>query len=298
MGEMAALTTAVLWSFTSLLFTSASRLIGSYWLNKIRILFAVIFLGATLLLTTGRLLPPGISSSSYIYLILSGAIGLSLGDAFLFRAYVIIGPRLSLLIYSVSPIMTAIIAWFLLGEKLGFQAILGIIITVAGMSWVTAERATGNNGETLHERKHLKLGILLAIGGAAGQAIGLVLAKAGMGDTLEALPATFIRMLAAVLAIWIFGFLRGDIKEVKEKFRNKRALLLALGGSIGGPFLGVWMSLVSIRYTETGIAAAIMSTIPVLVIPLVIIFYKEKVSLRAILGAVITAAGVAILFLQ
>jgi drug/metabolite transporter (DMT)-like permease len=297
-GELAALTTAVLWSFTSLFFTSASRRIGSYWLNKIRILFAVILLGATLLLTTGRLLPSDISSTSYFYLILSGIIGLSIGDASLFKAYVVIGPRLSLLVFSVSPIITAIFAWIFLGEKLGTLAIFGIIATVSGMAWVTGERTSKSNGSNAHDKKKLKFGILLAIGGAAGQAIGLVLAKAGMGNTISALSATFIRMAAAVVSIWLFSLIRGDLKEAKEKFRDTRALLLALGGSITGPFLGVWMSLVAVKLTHAGVAAAIMATTPVLVIPLVILVYKEKVSWRAFIGAVFAAAGVAILFLQ
>ncbi|MCX6826668.1 MAG: DMT family transporter [candidate division Zixibacteria bacterium] len=295
-GELAALSTAILWSFTSLFFTSASRRIGSYWLNKIRILFAVMLLGITLLLITGELLPPDIPVQSYYFLILSGVIGLSIGDAFLFRAYVVIGPRLSLLIFSISPIITAIIAWFFLGERLGIQAIWGITMTVAGMGWVTVERYNVGTGVTIQERKKLKLGIFLAFGGATGQAIGLILAKAGMGNHLEPLPATFIRMLSAGIAIWLFSLLRGDIKEAKEKFRDKKALILALGGAICGPFLGVWMSLVAIKYVATGIAAAIMSIVPVLVIPLVIIFYKEKVSSRAVIGAIITVAGVILLF--
>ncbi len=249
-------------------------------------------------MTTGHLLPPEISSKSYILLILSGIIGLSLGDACLFQAYVLIGPRLSLLIFTVWPIMAAAIAWLFLSEKLGLLAVIGIFITVAGMVWVTVERNTDGNQKSHHERKKMKLGIVLALGGAAGQAIGLVLAKGGMGETLPPLPATFIRMLAAVIAIWLFGIVRGDLREAKAKLSDKRAMLLAFGGAIVGPFLGVWMSLVAVQHTNTGVAAAIMSTVPVLVIPLVIIFYKEKVSMRAMLGAVITAGGVALLFLK
>jgi len=118
-----------------------------------------------------------------------------------------------------------------------------------------------------------------------------------MGQNIQPLQATFIRMISAAIAIWMFGFLRGDTKEVAEKFSNRRAILLALGGSVCGPFLGVWLSLVSIKYTETGIAAAIMAIVPVMVIPLVVLFYKEKVSWRAVIGAMIAVGGVFLLFL-
>jgi len=300
-GEFAALATAFLWSFTSIFFTSASRRIGAYHLNKFRIPMAVVFLGALLLITTGRLLPSGISASSYYYLIGSGIIGLVLGDLCLFSAFVVLGTRLTLLIFAVSPIIAALGAWIIIGESLAFQAIVGIIITISGIAWVTSERrfknaTSGPNNSS--SGRSLGIGILLALGGAAGQAIGLVLAKAGMGQSLDPLPATFIRMISAAAAVWLFGFMKGDTLKTLSYIKNHRAMLLSLGGSICGPFLGVWLSLVAVKNTEAGIAAAIMATVPVLVIPLVIIFYKEKVSPRAILGAVITVGGVVLLFLS
>ena len=295
-GEIAALTTAVLWSFTSLFFTSAGRRIGSYHLNKFRIPFAAVFLAISLLISSGRLLPEGITDTAYIYLIISGIIGLSLGDLCLFSAFVTIGTRLTLLIFSVSPIITALIAWFLLGETLGMFPIIGIMVTIGGIFWVTAERSTNNSANGPKENKKA-IGILLALGGAVGQAVGLVLAKAGMGETLDPLPATFIRMIAATVGIWLIGFFRGDNIKTLKKIKNHRAMWLALGGSICGPFLGVWMSLVAVKYTATGIAAAIMATVPILVIPLVIIFYHEKVTLKAVLGAIVAVGGVTLLFL-
>jgi len=291
------LATAALWSFTSIFFTLASRLIGSYQLNKLRIPLAAIFLLGMLFITTGRLWPENVSSNAYLYLIISGIIGLSLGDLCLFRAFVIIGTRLTLLIFAVSPIIAAITAWIILSEQLGFYAILGIIITISGIWWVTVERRLDNNSKS-GKSGSKGLGIILAIAAAAGQAIGLVLAKAGMDDTLSPLPATLIRMVAATAAIWLFGLFKGDTLETLGKIKNKKLMLLALGGSICGPFLGVWLSLVAVRHTEAGVAMAIMGIVPVLVIPLVIIFFREKVSPRALIGALITAAGVAILFLS
>nr|MBN2277767.1 DMT family transporter [candidate division Zixibacteria bacterium] len=296
-GEFAALGTAFLWSFTSIFFTSASRRIGSYYLNKYRIPFAAVFLAVTLLILTGRLFPEGISNTSYYYLIASGIIGLSLGDLCLFSAFIILGTRLTLLIFAASPIITALIAWIMLGETLGFYAITGIAVTISGIAWVTAERQIKNNTSD-RPSSSKTLGIFLALGGAVGQAIGLVLAKAGMGESVDPLPATFIRMVSAAAAIWLYGLFRGDTIGTIQKARDYRALLLAAGGAVCGPFLGVWLSLVAVRHTETGIAAAIMATVPVLVIPLVIFIYHEKVSFRAVFGAIITVGGVMLLFIS
>jgi drug/metabolite transporter (DMT)-like permease len=297
-GELAALITAVLWAITSMFFTSASRRIGSYWLNKLRISLGIVLLGFTLFVTTGDIFPSNASNAVLIYLGISGIIGLAIGDSLLFRAFVIIGARLSLVIFTTAPIIAAVFAWFILGETLGFYAIIGITITVAGVAWVSAERSYENDQTTYADKGSKRIGILLALGGAAGQAIGLVLAKAGMSEGMAPLPATFVRMLAAGAAIWIFSLITGDIRKTGVKYKDIKALFLALGGSICGPYLGVWMSLVAVKYTETGVASAIIATVPIMIIPLVVIFYKEKVSLRAILGAIITTAGVIILFLE
>jgi drug/metabolite transporter (DMT)-like permease len=298
LGEFAALTTAFLWSFTSLFFTSASRRIGAYWVNKLRIPFAVVFLGTTLLISTGTLFPDVISSRSAFFLIASGVIGLSIGDFFLFSAFVMLGTRLTMLVFSVSPIITALISWIFLGETIGIWGLTGIGLTLTGVAWVSLERRVEVGAATKDDARKKGLGLLMALGGASGQAIGLVLAKAGMSEGVTPLPATFIRMLSAAIAVWLFGLLRRDSRELATVIKNRRAILLALGGSVCGPFLGVWMSLVSIKHTETGIAAAIMATVPVLVIPLVILVYKEKVSARAFIGAVVTVGGIFLLFLK
>jgi len=251
-----------------------------------------------LLISTGTFFPETVSSRSAFFLIASGVIGLSIGDFFLFSAFVMLGTRLTLLVFSVSPIITALIAWIFLGETIGIWGLTGIALTLSGVAWVSMERRVEIAAPTKETAHKKGLGLLMALGGASGQAIGLVLAKAGMSEGVTPLPATFIRMLSAAAAVWLFGLLRGDSAELVTVIKNRRAILLALGGSVCGPFLGVWMSLVSIRHTETGIAAAIMATVPVLVIPLVILVYKEKVSARAVIGAVITVAGIFLLFLK
>jgi len=296
-GELAALLTAFLWSFTTLFFTSAGRLIGSRWVNRIRIPMAVILLGTLYFITSGYFWPSGVNSKSYLYLAASGVIGLTLGDSFLFKALVIMGPRRTLVVFATWPIIASVTAWITLGETLGILALSGIALTIAGVIWVTAERQFETEEKPKYaESGSIRLGIILALLAAAGQAIGLVLAKAGMGENLEPLPATLIRMAAAAVAVWILSLFGRDLKNIATIIKNKKALAFTLGGAICGPFLGVWMSLTAVHHTATGTASAIMSIVPILVIPLVIIFYKEKVSLRAIVGAVIAVAGVIILF--
>ena len=299
LGESAALLTAVLWAFTTVFFTNASRRIGSFNVNMIRIPMALVIIASTVLITTGRLFPEVSTAEQVYWLIASGVIGLVLGDTFLFRSLVILGPRLGTLIFGSWPIMTAVLSWIFLDEILDLTAIAGITVAFVGIAWVTSERKTEWVAKSTSADAGSKgFGVLLALLGGFGQAAGLVMAKYAMGDDLAPIEASYIRMIAACATIWILGGITGKAVTAIGAMRRLRPMLYTLGGAICGPFLGIWMSLVAVKYTETGVAAAIMASVPVVVIPVTIIVYKQKPSTRAILGALVTTVGIALLFLR
>jgi drug/metabolite transporter (DMT)-like permease len=295
-GELAALGTASCWTLASLVFTLAGRRIGAFNLNKLRIPIAAVCLGGMLVLTGGLDALTRLNLGDYGWLALSGVIGLVLGDSSYFAALVILGPRRATLLMSAAPLMAALIAWPFLGETLGWLAWTGIFVTVGGIAWVTAEREF-QGGPRTHGSK--ALGVLLGLGGAAGQAIGIVIAKKVLVDSdVEPLLATFIRMIAAAAAIWFYAILRGQIRSTLAVLNERRVGIAVTGGAVLGPFIGVWLSLVSVKLIEAGVAATIMATVPVLILPLVILVYKERVSPRAALGAIVAVGGVAMLFLR
>lgn len=303
-GEVAALTTAFCWSFTAVFFSEAGRIMGSFRVNCIRLLFAVIIYMVMLYLTTGEFFPRNLNSSQIFWLSLSGFFGLIVGDGCGFKALVMIGPRLTMLLHATAPIMATIIAWFFLDEQLHWLDLIGIALTVFGVSWVIMERRFQSSNQFNLEKSHpdsgtLLKGVFLGLGAAFGQASGLVLSKYGMlyaGGTVEAMPASFIRMFAAGVLIWLFAGLRGEFYLTIKAMKNYKAMLFTGSGALFGPFFGVWMSLVAVKYIEAGVAATLNSLTPVFIIPVVMIYFKEKVSLRAFLGAVVAVCGVALLF--
>ena len=306
-GESAALTTALCWAFTSVFFAEAGRRIGSFEVNKIRLLIAVSIYVVVLLVTTGRLFPEETNWQHVFWLGLSGFLGLVIGDGAGFKAMVMIGPRLMTLLHSTAPVMATIIAWLFLGEKLGSWSLLGIAITVAGVTWVVSERKYhANNNKNQVDQSHpdagsLTKGVLLGLVAAFGQASGLVLAKHAMfnaGAQLEPMDASFIRMFTAMLIIWAISAFRGQTKETLKAFKNGKAVLYSFAGAVFGPFIGVWMSLVAVAHIAAGVAATLNSTTPIWVIPVLRILYREKVSWRALLGAAVTVTGVALLILS
>ena len=292
-GEFAALTAAFFWGFGAFLFESAGTRIGALSTNLLRLLLACIFLSLTLFIQQGTLIPLHASPAGIKWLGLSGLIGLAIGDGALFYAIVILGPRLAILILSLAPPITAIIAWLFLGEKLGLYAVLGILLTFLAIVWVVGEP---------HGREHLRgsktVGVLLGFIGALGQGLGVVLAKQGLTAELDALSATLLRMIPATVVMWLFAVIIRQAKPTLIALRNKRAALTVLGGAIFGPYIGVWLSIVAVKYSEAGVAATLLATVPIMIIPLEFFIHKRKPTLRAIMGTLIAVAGIAFIFMR
>jgi drug/metabolite transporter (DMT)-like permease len=293
LGEVAALGTALLWAGGSLLFTVAARRAGALALNQTRITLAFLILATLLVLTRGFTWAPGMESRHAAALVVSGWIGLSLGDWAYFSAFVYVGPRLTTLLMTISPPLTALLAFPVLGERLGPAAVAGMALTLFGVVWVVRERT----GAPI-PRGHRVRGVALAALGAAAQAVGLVLSRIGMGDVVDPLPATAFRMGAATAGVWLVALSTGQVGGAARLVRDPRARWATLGATLMGPVLGVWLSLVSVRHTKAGIAATLMSLTPVLILPLVRVFHGERVSGRAVAGALLAVIGVAVIFLR
>ena len=296
MGAAAALFTAFCWSFTSIFFAAAGKRVGSVIVNRMRLLLAVILLSITHLITQGSLVPLDAEPQRWLWLGLSGFVGLVLGDALLFQAFVQIGARLSMLMMASVPVISTLLAWVFLGERLSLIEIGGIALTVTGISIVVLER--GNGGPSQADRRHYLIGVLLGLGGALGQAVGLVLAKQGLAGSYPALSGVLIRIIVAVSVLWLAALVTRQAGATINKVRQTpEAFRPIVFGTIVGPYLGVWASLVAVQLTFVGIASTLMATTPIIMLPLARWLYKENISRRAIAGTLLSVAGVSILFL-
>ena len=291
LGELSALLTAFLWSGTSFAFSSAAEKIGSLQLNINRMILASIFLISTILIMGYGI---DLSKSQFINLVISGIIGLVIGDSFLFKSYQLIGARISMLLMALSPGMSTFLAFIFLDERITFLGMVGIFITITGIALVVLERNVNS------KYKITGLGIFYGVLGALGQSAGLIFAKMAFTEGhITGFVATFIRVFSSVIIMLPILLL---LKKYKNPFRifgsNKSAFGKTLLGTILGPFLGITFSLIAVENTKVGIAATLMSTMPIIMLPMVKYIYKEKLSWRAITGAVIAVAGVALIFLR
>jgi drug/metabolite transporter (DMT)-like permease len=292
-GELAALATACFWTVTALSFEFASKRVGSLAVNMIRLTAAFVLLGIFNLIYRGMFLPVDASLHSWLWLALSGLVGLVLGDYFLFKAYALMSSRIAMLIMTTVPPMTALIGWALLGEKMTPLHIFGMFLTVGGI--FLALFTMPENGNKIRLTYPVK-GIMFALIGSAGQAGGLVLSKFGMGD-YDSFASSHIRIIAGVIGYGVIILMLGKGGLIRKALQDARGMRAIGLGSFFGPFLGISFSLLAVKYTETGIAATIMAIVPILIIPPSIVLFKEKFTWLEIAGAFISVAGVVMMFL-
>lgn len=291
LGEASALTCAVLWSFSSFVFTEAAIRIGSLQLNLYRSFLATVFLVITIFMFG---LDYQISFEQFIYLGTSGIIGLIIGDTFLFAAFKKIGPRISMLVMSMSPAMSALLAYIVIGEVLSFLGIFGIVVTLAGICIVVMQKPDSNS-----RFKISKIGVFYSFLAALGQAVGLIFAKLAFDDgEIHSIVATFYRLSVSTVAMLPVMMILKQLRNPITFFMNdKKSLKLVAIGSIIGPYLGITLSILAIVHTKIGIASTLMATVPIIMLPLSRIFHSEKLRISSIIGAFIAVVGCAMLFL-
>lgn len=291
-GEISAIVTACLWSVTSYLFAFAAEKVGSVQVNINRIILAAVVL---FLIVAVSGIDYTLSTSQVVYLIISGVVGLVIGDSFLFKTYQLIGARLGMIMMSLVPAISAVLAWLFLDEFITPLGIFGMVVTISGVILVVTEKAPGS----VH-RNYNKVGILYGFLGAAGQAGGLILAKFAFAESyVNGFVASFARLSSAGIIILAGGLLLKRYRNPIKTYRNEiPALRATIAATVLAPVLGVTLSLVAIEFTKVGIASTLMALVPIIMLPISKYYYKEKVSLRAVTGAFIAVFGVVVLFLR
>jgi len=276
----------------SVSFEAAGKKVGSLTVNITRLIIGMLFLAVTAQLTRGVALPVDATMKSYTFLGISGFIGMFLGDLFMFESFVLLGARITTLIMTLVPVVTALSAWVILGETLSGMEMLAILLTVGGILLVMYYKGMGGVKKDIIPLK----GVLCAIGGVMGQALGMVFSKIGV-EGYDPIASTQIRLIVAIAAFIILITVKGKWSEVGRGIKDVNAMKWIGIGSFFGPFLGVAAMLVALKYASAGIVSTLSSTSPILVIPFSVIIFKERICMMEVLGAVVSVVGVSLFFI-
>ena len=294
LGEIAALGTALLWTLTYVQFTIAVRKVGPSVLNRLRLLFALVFLLCAHAVVFGHPLPLDAGATRWGWLALSGVIGFAISDALLFRGLLHLGAHRTSLVMSLIPVTSALMAWGVFGQRLSWIQITAGLVTIGGVALVVSSRA---NGRATDLRRKVSLGVLFALGAVLAQSSRYILSVQGMSGGFPPLSANVLQILAATVAVWAVSAVRGTARSSFAGLRDRLAATTTIGGALTGPFLGVTLSLVALSRAPVGIASTLMALSPVFLLPLSRVVFKEPITAPAVLGTLLAVAGVAILFL-
>ncbi len=300
LGEVYAIITAVFWTFTALAFTSAGKKIGSLPVNFWRLIVGLSFLFIWCFFTLDNVLPINVPLNSWFWLFTSGFIGVFVGDLFLFKSFTITGPRVALLMMTLSPPMAGGLSYLFLNETMSSMAIVAMTMGLFGIGLVIFSKKEQTIGEVKKRKIGLRYsskGLFYSFIGAVCQASGLVMSKAGLNDNVSPFHATQIRLFAGIFGFVILITYLKRWKPVLSSVKNHSAFATLSLGAFFGPFLGISFSMLAITYANPGIVQTITSVNPILIIPFSVFLFKEKVKITEIIGAVIAVIGVSLFFL-
>lgn len=304
LGELISIGVAFSWTATALLSEFGSKRMGNLVLNVLRMSLALLFGMGLFWVTTGSPLPLSGSMQAYGWLLLSGLVGYVIGDYCLFQCYIIIGSRFGQLFMTMAPLAAAFTAWLALSEYMTLTSILAMLVTLVGIAISVLGR-----GE--HHRVSLKLplsGVLFAIGAAVCQGVGLVLSKIGLnyyeasidGEQaawLLSFSANFFRCIAGLIGFTLLLYYKEGLRPLRKAFHDKVDMVTATTTTIFGPFVGVGFSLMAVQYTSAGIASTLMALTPIIIILPSYWLFRQPITLKGVIGALISVVGVSLFFL-
>ena len=292
-GASAALSAAVLWAGSAIIFENISKKVPSARLNFYKGSIALVLLVVTSLILGEHI--PNINWKEISVLAISGVIGIALGDTAYFQAVSKLGARRALTLFTLAPPMAALIALIFLYEQLSLTTWIGIMITVGGVMWVVTEESGDEKMQI--KKEDLLPGILFGALAALGQATGVVMTRSVLTQTnLTTLQSTIVRLAPALVTLIIVIRImeRGFEKPVKES-NDKKLIGMVVFSSIVGAYICLWLQQIAIEDLQAGIAQTMLSTSPIFILPMVAL-RGEKISVRAIIGAVLAMVGITLIF--
>lgn len=293
-GEIAALAVAAGFSITSVCYTFAGRKINAVTSIAMSLPISWVLLMLIHQFTQGEFFPTHASLERWFFLGASGILAFVLSSYFMLIAYQHIGPRLTMLIASFAPVLGALLAWVFLGQTLPSNSILGIAVVMFGIVWTVAERGKAKaDGLEVDMRR----GVIYASLGTLAQGAAFVFASQGVSGGFPPVSATLIRILVGIVASWTFIAMQRKVTATVAIFNNDlRLFWLLTGAALSGPVISGSLLLLSFQYIPVGVATTLSHTTSIILIPIGYVVFKERITLRAILGTVVTIVGIAILF--
>ncbi len=290
-GEIAALLGALFWALASVVYSRVGQRIPPIALNFIKGMIAIALLLLTLILQGQTF--PDVPHRAIQFLLVSGLIGIGIGDSAYFATLRDLGARRGLLLETLAPPLTAILGLIFLKERLSIQAWSGILLTILGIAWVIGERVK----ETTPNEPHFWRGLGFGLIAEFSQATGVILSHLALTQTaITPLWSSLIRLTGGMIILLLWLMIRPQLlqRSLKPLYSQKIFGIICLATFLG-TYLGIWLQQTSLKFTPAGISQALLATSPLFVLPISAAM-GDRISLQAMLGSGVAIAGVILLF--
>ena len=288
-----ALSAALIWSTATLVSTSPNTKLGAIGFNRIRMTFVFLLLGITALITGGW---ETINSANLFLLILSGFIGIFLGDTFLFYTLDRVGPRRNSILFSMAAPIALFLNFFFLHHSIGMVSLIGCFAVVTG---VIIAIIYGKQASQLHiwerVKKPLWIGVVTGLLAATAQATGIIIAKPVMESGVDPIAASALRVGVAAILLIIMGRFPIKFFQSRSEADSKTIIMTCFSGFLGMA-VGMTLLLLALKDGDAGIVTTLSSTIPIMVLPLIWLKTKQRPAGPAWLGAFVAVIGICLIF--
>jgi len=276
------------------IFRRPIEIFGARRINLAKCGVAAVFQGLTVVLLgqAGVLWTAPVKSLAFIAV--SGLVGLVLGDTALFAATARIGVHRTLLLQTLAPVFTAIVAATWQGEHPTLTQGAGSLLILGGVALVVAPGRRSRGVTPSGIAWGTGVGIALGVLAAMGQGVGLVLAKVGMHD-VPILPASFLRLATAAVGLAVIGALSTRRAATTDARRDSRVLARVLIATFLGAYVALFLMMAGVAMAPASIAAVLLSTGPVFSLVLESVVERRPVKLRGVAGTLLAILGVAVL---
>lgn len=307
LGELISLGVACSWTVAALASEVGSKRLGVFVMNVWRMGVALLFSALLMWWVLGQPWPVYAGEEAWLWLLASGVVGYFFGDWCLFNSYLLIGSRMGQLFMTLAPMFTALSAWVMIGQTLVWTSLLAMFVTLLGIAISVLGR-----DEQHHVSVSLPMkGVLFGIGAGLGQGVGLVLSKIGLDHYVQDVPvgllpsvegylpfaSNMIRCMAGFACFTAWLILSGHADWMRQSLSDHKGLLAMLCAVVSGPFVGVGFSLMAVQYTAAGIASTLMALTPILILLPSRWLFGQPITLKGVVGALISVVGVSLFFL-
>lgn len=298
-GELAAVVAALTWAIGSILFANIGKTVppGAMNLGKLLVAGSLLTLThAILSMVHGQpVFPIGLPTRALLLLSASGVVGLTIGDTAYFAAMEELGVSRAILLLSTAPVFAALGGYLWMGESLDRRAMLGMMLTVAGVSLVIARGTEARTQQTI-ERRASPRGIVLGLISALGQAGGSLLSRRAMQSGIDPLAASAGRIVVGGVGVVLVALVTRRGVVWLRALAKDRAWTKVTIGALLGTYAGIWLAQIALsRASSTGAAATLLATPPVFALPLAHFLKLDRVTKLGVVGASIALVGVAVL---